>query len=371
MCRFHRTDWDLLPEYAFRPRFGRGGGPMTFEGGKGGSSTPAPDPALVQAQIKSMGIQDSAIQSILTNSNALLPLQQEQLQFGLDSSKTAYEQSQSDRQWLLSRRDMLSGVQDTMVKDATDFNTDARAEELANKAQADVNSAASSARGQSARSMARMGVTPGSGRAAAMDGQLQLAQTASLAGAANKARSDARTEGYALTDRANNALAGYPSMSSAATGSGASYAASGVGLVNSSLAGQNSGYGSAATVAGQLGTNASSMWGQQANYSSNMQQQSNLGGIGSIMGGAASLYSSGIFSSDPRLKENVVRVKDDPRGFGIYEFSYKNHAGPTGRFRGVMADEVERFDPGAVAFDSRGYLSVNYGRLGLKMVEVA
>ncbi len=45
--RFHTTEWDLLPELAFRLRPGGG---MTLEGGKGGGSAPAPDPNIGIAQ---------------------------------------------------------------------------------------------------------------------------------------------------------------------------------------------------------------------------------------------------------------------------------------------------------------------------------
>ncbi|WP_174549077.1 hypothetical protein [Roseateles chitosanitabidus] len=246
-----------------------------------------------------MGIQDSAIQAMLQNSNELMPLQKQQLQFGLDSAKTAYEQSQSDRQWLLSRRDALSGMQDKLVNEANDFNTEARREQLAGQAMADVNAAASSARDQSARAMARMGVTPGSGRAQAMDQQLQIAQTAAGAGAANNARTAAREEGRALTDRAANALAGYPAMSSQATTTGAALGGSGVGLTAASLGSQNSGYGSAAQVAAQMGANATNMWGAQASYKTQQDQLARqgegfgsiLGGLGGLATGAANVYS--------------------------------------------------------------------------------
>lgn len=374
MAKFHRTEFDLLPERAFRPRAGRHG-PMTLEGGGKGSDAPAPDPRLVEAQIRSMGIQDSAIQSILKNSNELLPLQKEQLQFGLDASRKAYEQSQSDRQWMLSRRDLLSGVQDKLVKDAADFNTEARREELAGQAMADVNTAASSARDQSARALARMGVNPGSGRALALDQQTQIAQTAAGAGAANKARESARAEGYALTDRASNALAGYPAMSSAATGSGASFAAGGVGLVNSGLAGQNSGFGSAATVAGQLGANATSMWGQQASYK-NAQDQINQGeSLGGVLGGLGGLATGlgknglGLFAaSDRRLKTDLKVVgRDAATGLRLWAFRYIND--PTRRYIGVMADEVKQVRPDAVWRGADGFDRVNYGLLGLEMVE--
>ena len=368
MPKFHQTEWDLLPELAFRPRGGRSGA-LTLEGGKGGGSAPAPDPRLVEAQIRSMGIQDSAIQSILKNAEALLPMQQEQLKFGIDSAKTAYDQAQSDRQWLLSRRGALTGVQDKLISDAAAFNEGERGEELAGEALADVSRGFSAARGQSARALARQGITPGSGRAMAMDKQLQGAQALAGAGGANAARTAARQEGYALTDRANNALAGYPAMSSQATGSGAAYAASGIGLANAGLAGQNSGYGSAAQVAGQLGTNATGMFGAQATREANGRDQgesfgSILGGVGGAAAGIAKLWAS-----DRRLKTEVELVGQHAvTGLNLYRFAYLVE--PARRFIGVMADEVRSLLPSAVVRGADGFDSVDYGQLGLEMVEV-
>lgn len=54
----------------------------------------------------------------------------------------------------------------------------------------------------------------------------------------------------------------------------------------------------------------------------------------------------GVAFSDVRLKRDIVKVGDDPRGFGWYEFSYKG--GDGSRHIGVMAQEVEQILPGAV-----------------------
>lgn len=234
--------------------------------GSKSSSAPAPDPRLVEAQIRSMGIQDEAIQKVLANSEAMMPLQKEQMQFALDTSKAAYDQSQQDRTWMMGRRNQLSGLQDQLVTDAKSFNEGERGEELAGEAAADVTSGFTAARGQSMRALARQGVTPGSGRAMAMDQNLQTAQALALAGGKNSARAAARTEGRALTDRATNALAGYPSMTMTATGQGAGFGANGLSIANTGLSGMNSGYGMGSQMAGQMGSNATSMWGSQANY---------------------------------------------------------------------------------------------------------
>lgn len=341
-----------------------------YPGGKGGSSAPPPDPALIAAQIKSMGFQDDAIQAIMKQSADLAPVQKEQLQFGLDSSKTAYNQSQEDRTWMLNRRGSLSGLQDTLVKDASDFNTAARTDQLVGEAQADVASGFSSARDQQTRAMSRMGVNPNSGKALAIGNQTTIAQAAATAGVSNKARTAARAEGYALTDRASNALAGYPAMASTATGAGAGYGSNGITIANTGLAGLNSGNLSAAGVAGQMGTNATGMFNAQGNYKNNADQvAASNDPFAAILGAGAQLGAAYIGKSDRRLKQDIVAVGQDARtGLVLYEFSYISD--PAHRFCGVMADEVEQVMPEAVIYNAAGFASVDYGMLGIEMTEV-
>jgi len=81
-----------------------------------------------------------------------------------------------------------------------------------------------------------------------------------------------------------------------------------------------------------------------------------LGTMGSTSAGQAALAS--IFSSDRRLKSNIVRVGDHPLGIGIYEYDIFGE-----RQRGVMADEVEKVMPDAVLEHPSGYKMVNYGKL--------
>ena len=71
-------------------------------------------------------------------------------------------------------------------------------------------------------------------------------------------------------------------------------------------------------------------------------------------------------ASDRRLKENVALV-GNKNGHNIYEFDYKDGSG---RFRGVMAQEVQRTNPEAVAEMDNGYLGVFYDKIGLKMERV-
>jgi hypothetical protein len=365
--RFHSTEFDFYPERAFRPRPCGG---MTLEGGKS-SNVPAPDPRLVEAQIRSMGFQDDAIKQIMGNANAMMPLQREQMQFGLDSARTAYGQSQDDRQFALGRRGALSGMQDTMLADARSFNGEDRANQLSGEAQGDVNQAFANVRGQSARSMGRMGVNPSSGRAASIEAQTSMAQATALAGASQRARAGARAEGFALTDRASNALSGFPAMASMNTGAGAGFGMAGLGVANQGLAGMNSGFGAGGQLAGNMGNNATGMFGAQANFKLGSDKQAaDNDPFASLLGAGAQLGVAAIGKySDRRLKTDIEQVGiDEATGLSLYNFRYIDGTGQM--FRGVMADEVLAVLPSAVFTMPDGFMAVDYAQLGFEMVAV-
>lgn len=262
---WHKTDFDFLPIRAFSPRAGRGrfNAGMTLEGGGKGGSVPKPDPKLIAAQVKNLGVQDEMIQQIIRQSNDMLPLQKEQLQFGIESAKKAYEQSQDDRDFMLSRRDKLSGMQDTIVEDAKNFDVGAKRNELADAGRADVQAGFANAESQQARQLARTGVNPNSGKALALGNQTAIAKAAALAGAANMASTKAQDLKYQLTDRASNTLAGYPAMGMQATGAGAAMGGLGMNYANAGLQGMNSGFSQASGMAGQSAQGYGNAWSQQ------------------------------------------------------------------------------------------------------------
>lgn len=229
------------------------------------SSMPSPDPRLVDAQINSMGIQDQMIQRLIGNSDAMLPLQQEQLRYGLDAARRGEQASLADREWMLQRRGGLSRIQDQLIDDANTFNTEDRRDQLAGQAIGDVSQAFSAQRGIGARGLSRMGVNPNDGRFASMMTQMDMAEATAKATAANKTREAARQEGMGMKQNAANMLAGYPGMAAGQTGAAAGFGMAGQGLANQGLAGMNSGFGAAGGMAGQMGQNATNMWGQQAN----------------------------------------------------------------------------------------------------------
>lgn len=336
--------------------------------GSKGSEAPPPDPRLTEAQIRSMEVQDDVIQRIVRNSESMLPLQREATQFALDQARQGAADTQADRNWMLTRRAMLSGVQDRLVSDANTFDARVRRDELAQEAGADAQIAIANARASSGRDLARRGIMPGSGRAG--DARLVLGEAALTAGGMNNARRAARAEGYALTDRATNALAGYPAMTTNATGQTVNMALGAQGAANAGAAGMNAGFGMANAGAASMGANATGMWNAQANYKNNQDQIAAANDpFNTILGAVAGGVTKFMFS-DRRLKTDIVAVgRDERTGLTLYEFGYLG-ATDGRRYRGVMADEVERTDPQAVVYDDLGFASVDYARLGIEMVEV-
>jgi len=67
--------------------------------------------------------------------------------------------------------------------------------------------------------------------------------------------------------------------------------------------------------------------------------------------------------SDIRLKHDIVLLGYLENGLGFYRFSYNGSDKP---YVGVLAQEVQRVAPEAVARGSDGYLRVYYEKLGLR-----
>ena len=94
-----------------------------------------------------------------------------------------------------------------------------------------------------------------------------------------------------------------------------------------------------------------------------------LGGLFSL-GGASLMSPKGTFSnmfSDIRMKENIELIGYMKNGLNVYDFEYKpeyKDAAGHGRFRGVMAQEVEKVIPYAVITLDDGYKMVDYSLLG-------
>jgi hypothetical protein len=92
-------------------------------------------------------------------------------------------------------------------------------------------------------------------------------------------------------------------------------------------------------------------------YGSGMNSLGNLGA-------AAMPY---IMNSDKTLKENIVKVGQSPSGFNIYEWNY---LWSPDRFRGVIAQEVQKIKPKAVLSNIFGHLMVDYSKLDVNMERI-
>ena len=104
-----------------------------------------------------------------------------------------------------------------------------------------------------------------------------------------------------------------------------------------------------------------------------VSQAAGLGTAGIAGLGLYNAMSGTGTSSDIRVKENIEFVDILMDGINIYEFDYKpefKDKSGHGRYRGVMADEVEQIMPQAVVTDSNGYKYVRYDMLGIQMEQV-
>ena len=92
--------------------------------------------------------------------------------------------------------------------------------------------------------------------------------------------------------------------------------------------------------------------------------------VGGHAGGAWGLntsanYTAGFIPSDVRLKRDITLVGRLDDGLGLYQYRY---LWSDTVYVGVMAQEVAFVHPDAVVQDLDGYLRVDYGRLGLKLM---
>lgn len=281
------------------------------------------------------------------------------------------EQMGQARDYYNYMRDTYRPLERGLVADAQRFNTEAYREDMAAKAAADAGRAFGISQAQNQRAMASMGVNPASGKFANMNNATGLQQAAQRAAAMTGARTGAEQMGYARKLDAAGLGRGLSGASTAAYG-GATNAGSQAGL-NAQSAGQN--------YMGNMGTGANTMLGgynaQISGLGTVLNNQTNayvntqdsfMGDLGGLMGGAASMYTA-FGGSDRKIKENIVEVGVDQRtALPLYEFNYigdKNR-----RFRGVMADDVERSYPEAVFDTDYGFKAVRYDLLNIELQEV-
>ncbi|MFI5012568.1 MAG: FecR domain-containing protein [Hyphomicrobiales bacterium] len=95
---------------------------------------------------------------------------------------------------------------------------------------------------------------------------------------------------------------------------------------------------------------------------------SSTGGNNSGGQSSSSGNSNGSSFSDVRVKRDIAAVGLLPGGIHLYRFRY---LWSDDEYVGVMAQEVQRVRPDAVSEGTDGYLRVNYGRLGLRLMPLS
>lgn len=371
MSRWHKHEWDMLPERAFQPRGWKGG--MTLEGGK---DQAAPDPRLGKASEEQVALNRQMYQDYRAVD---APFMQDIAKrvLGISEGNAARAGALSDFQLDQMRRNdaryqsTVVPLENELIQDARRYDSEAYKEGMVGRAMADAQQSFDQVRTQGLRMQARMGLNPADAKF--FGPQMEIAQANALTSAANKTRLAADQIGLSTKLQTYGGIKGIAGLGA----TNAQLAIGAIGAGNQSGAGMTNAYGSylnannaAAGVMNQgvgvglTGLSNYSAQGIQAAQANNAADPFNT-----ILGAAAGGFASSFKWSDRRLKQDIVRVGTDSRtGLSLYEFSYVNGSGK--RFRGVMADEVEAVDPHAVVYDDLGFAMVDYSRIGVEMVEV-
>lgn len=215
------------------------------------------------------------------------------------------------------------------------------------------------------RNTARLGVNPASGRYAEAQGdvaaQLALAKITAAANATSGMRKDAMNARVTVGGIAN----GFGNQSIQFSNSSSALGSAGIGAGQTSF-GNNlqtqsaftGGLGAASGVAASAGNAYGNIFGQDMAAAKYGAENS----TGAALGQLAGMGMSAMALSDRRLKTDIKRVGYTDSGLPIY--TYKYIWNPDTTFMGVMADELEKVMPEAVAYDSDGYRMVNYSFVG-------
>lgn len=204
------------------------------------------------------------------------------------------QQRQQSGEYFSRLKSVFWPVEDQLVKDAQEYDTQARRDGEAAEAVAEVGMQADAAKAANERQMMRLGVNPAAARFQAMNNQMGLGAAAAKAGAANAARDRVEQQGWSRRLDVTALGKGLPgaSASAASTSSQAGNVAASAAYmpVNAFMAQtgvmgnamQN--YGSALSNANNRVSDAlssqASMWGGAAN------------GLGNLAGSALGIYAA-------------------------------------------------------------------------------
>lgn len=266
-----------------------------------------------QAQLDSMGLQDSVTKSYIEDRNNLFrPLEQK------------------------------------IVTEANEYDTPERREAKAGQAVADVGQQVSLAQAAQTRQQQRMGVNPNSGAALALGNTMSLGEAATKAGAANQAREAVELQGYARKMDAANLGRNIASAQATSAGVALNQGNSAVG--NAQVPAQVSNQGTAVMQGGA--NNALGGMGSAAgvyNNSSNLKAQAGdnsamMGALGSVAGAAIMAFSDEEQKTDrkevePEISLAAIRKLPPAESWRYRENSPAADGGAT--HVGSMAQDVQ------------------------------
>jgi len=375
---------DMLPIRAFSPRFGVRGPfshGMTLEGGGkgGGGSAPSADPNIGLAQQKMAQISDEYLQQWKTEvwpeMKAQAQKQEERAdeQFELDKITQQKQTAIADEQYQ-RYKDVYRPMQDDIVRQANEYDTEANRERMAAEAIGDTKNAFAIKQQDDERKMQSYGINPTSGQFSGMRNANSVMEAATAASAATRTREAARQLGWAKKMDAIGLGSGV--FGNQATSTGLALNAGNQALMSGQIPMQNanmmgssmgSAYGGANAGWGQVGQLGVQKYNADVNaYEARVKADTTgsagFGNLVGTLGGAAiSKYS------DRRMKKDIQLIGQLDSGLNIYSFEYRDEfkdiAGE-GKQIGVMADEVEQLIPHAVTVMPNGYKAVNYGLVG-------
>jgi hypothetical protein len=364
----------MLPERAFQRRAFGG---MTLEGGKGGGGgAPSPDPNIGIAQLELAAISREYLDTWKTEVWPQLKLESERLtaradeQFALDRELQNL-QIESAKEGMDRYKKYGYPLQEQIFAEAEKAGSAEDIERQSALALGDVRAATAREERDMELMQRSYGIDPTSGRYQGMRRATGIDTAAMEAAAANRARTAAESLGWAKKMDATALAQGQFSNQATSTGlalsaGGAALGAAGIPMQSTQAMGSSmqQGYGlpmQGWQSVGQIGVQKynADVNAFSAQSQADAQKQSALGSTLGALAGAGAYYAR----SDIRAKENIVVVGKLPNGLTVYEFEYKpefkDEAGH-GRYRGVMAHEVEQIIPEAVITTADGYKAVNY-----------
>lgn len=317
-----------------------------------GNSAPAADPAIGQAALKEAETGEAWLQfskdafAVSTDrQKAIDALTTKVTNQQLDTATTQAEWAKEDRD---RYETVYRPIEDKLVAKADEYGSQAAQDEAAAKASADVQAAAGVARGSSERQAAAVGITPNSGRFAALDRATELGTALGSVDAANKARETMKDKATALeaslvgnsnaaailaSNNANSSVASGSSAVGTTSQGNANYLGS-LGIMNSGYGGAMKGYASQADIL-------------QNQYNSQLQaqalaNQSSAGlwsGIGSIVGLGLNFLSDENAKTD---KQPVDGALDAVKEMPVERWTYKDGQGDGGTHVGPYAQDMQR-----------------------------